>query len=340
MKKMLTPFLLFLIIRAQSQSKAISENEQHRPVIAIQFVRLKYLHDPYADYLFYLLYREPKDYPLDSLLKLNSIPTLPTLISIQEIVASAQIKSYHQIYKYAELYRTPKSRKIDKPVPKIIAYSDQIPNYDSLMFILQQGEAHFDTFYRYWKEKIEPDELKTIQSWRTQDSMYHPFETLQQIERIKFKSHNLDVGCIALHLAGSGNYSPPGVYTSIFRKPDLSRVLGHEGTHLLLTPYYGRDWRKHALAQQAIELAGKNNLTADDLEEMLCIFMQTKLSQQFGYTDPSKRMSVVFREEKAKQELLAAMEDNWDDYLSNRRKYKDIIAFMLTCATSAFQKPN
>jgi hypothetical protein len=147
----------------------------------------------------------------------------------------------------------------------------------------------------------------------------------------------LDVACIALHLSGSGNYSPPGVYTSIFKKSDLARVLGHEGTHLLLTPYYGKDWHRYKLAQEAINLATKNGLAPDDIEEMLCMFMQTKLSQQFGYTDASKKISASFNKEKVKQKILIAMENSWDDYCHEKNKYEDIIDFMLKNTIAAFK---
>ena len=193
--------------------------------VASKKIFLNYLHNPFSDYLFYLLYRDQKQYPLDSILDLHKIQTLSSLISLQEIVASERIKNYNDIYMHVEIYKYSKSRKIEKPYPKIIAYSDEIPNYDSLINILKEGEKYFTIFYEYWRQKIEPIEIKTIESWRIQDSLYHPFDKLQQITRIRFKSDTLDIACIALHLAGSGNYSPPGVYTSVFKNPDLARVL-------------------------------------------------------------------------------------------------------------------
>jgi hypothetical protein len=57
---------------------------------------------------------------------------------------------------------------------------------------------------------------------------------LQELERLSFPFSNLDVGAMALHLSGSGNTYPAGVYTSLFKKPNLAWVLGHEATHLMV----------------------------------------------------------------------------------------------------------
>jgi hypothetical protein len=299
---------------------------------------LNYLHNPYSDYLFYLLYREsPKEYQLDSTINLGKIQTLNQIISLPEMAASSNIKNYNDIYKIVEIYRMSKNRVILKPFPKIVAYSDEMPNYDTLKIILQAGEKHFKHFYKYWQEKVEPDELKNIAAWKTQDSLQQPLKKLQQVSRIKFKSKTLDIGCIAMHLAGSGNYSPPGIYSSIFKKPDLARFIGHEGTHLLLTKYYGRDWHKYKMANKAIKLAIQNGLRANDIEEMLCMFMQTTLSQQCGITDIGKRISNSFTDEKNKQKILIEFENNWTNYLSGSKKYSDIIEFMLINTTSALK---
>lgn len=299
---------------------------------------LNYLHNPYSDYLFYLFYREsPEKYPLDSVMNLDKLPTLNYIISMPEMMASSNIKTYKDVYRFLKLYQNAKSRVITNPLPKILAYSDDLPNYDTLEIILKAGEHHFEKFYKYWIAQIEPDEFKTITAWKTQDSIHHPLNKLQEISRIKFKSETLDVACIALHLAGSGNYSPPGIYSSVFKKPDLARFIGHEGTHLILTKYYGRDWHKYKMANKAKKLAIQNGLQANDIEEMLCMFMQTVLSQQCGFTAMDKRISSPFSEEKIKQKILIEFENNWSSYLADSKKYSDIIEFMLINTINALK---
>ena len=67
---------------------------------------------------------------------------------------------------------------------------------------------------------------------RTQKCL--PLERLRELERVRFPFEALDVGAIAFHFSGSGNYSPPGVYTRLFDNPNLAFTLGHEATHLLV----------------------------------------------------------------------------------------------------------
>ena len=84
-------------------------------------VHLRFVHSPYADYLFYLLYRNTNEFTsVSTVVPLDPIPTAERLISLAEVVDSSQIRNYREIYPFLDDYRKPTGRVILKPRPKNI----------------------------------------------------------------------------------------------------------------------------------------------------------------------------------------------------------------------------
>jgi hypothetical protein len=308
-------------------------------------VEARFVKSAYADYLFYLLYRNTGTFPeLATAVPLDDIPQLDALISLPEQAASAQVTSYTQIYELAAAYRDAKGRiKPERVKPpgkgwvtryKILAYSNELPAYDSLMNILSRGEAHFAAFEQFWQQNIAPAEDKQIAAWQTQLASCQPFDKLQHILRIPFPFEKIDIAAIALHLSGSGNTNPPGIYTSLFDKPRLSWVVGHEATHLAIDENAGANWQANPLAPKAIELVKQRGGTPSDIEEALPLFMQVKLSQECGTTGPDYDFSAKLNS-SPKRDIVLQMDRDWGHY---RKDYEEnIIQFWLASAIKALQ---
>ena len=293
---------------------------------------------PYADYLFYLLYRNTNDFSSVSVaVPLELVPTSPKLISLSEVVASSRLISYREIYPLLNDYRAPSGRVILKPKPKILAYSEPVPSYENLLTIIRQGESSYSKFLNFWKEKVAPEERKNIEVWQKQNAGCHPLDRLQELERIRFPFPSLDVGAIAFHFSGSGNYSPAGVYTRLFDKPNLAFTLGHEATHLLVNKYAGYDWTAHPRAAAAIQRVKELGGREEDIEESLCLFMQVVLPQDCGYTSRSARVSDQLKDAPLKRKICRALEQGWTDYLNNPTKYPTIVDYLLYCTLKATQ---
>jgi hypothetical protein len=157
---------------------------------------------------------------------------------------------------------------------------------------------------------------------------------LQELERLSFPFPTLDVASIALHLSGSGNTYPPGVYTVLFKKPNLAWVIGHEVTHLMVDRYAGHKWRSYPQADRAIELVTQHGGRAGDIEESLAPFMQVKLSQACGYSEATRHMSDKYPENAPKGAILRSLEAGWVDYQANHTQ--DIIQYLLHQTIGAF----
>ena len=295
-------------------------------------VQIRFMHSPYSDYLYYLFYRKDRGFNFDKVINLDCIPTINYLIVLPEDVASLEIKKYDEIYPLLEEYRNPSSFIF--PEPRILCHSISLPPYDLLLSIIKEGEKHFPKFYKFWKEKIESPEKKLIGIWKKQLLESSPLQKLQNITRLQFPSTSLDVGCIYLHLAGSANYNPTAVYTMIFNqeatRPSLSWVLGHEATHLMISEEIGVDWTKHDLAPRAIKMVEKLRGKGHDIEEMLCMFMQYKLSQECGYYDKDRRPSIRYPVVLG-EKILESMVNEWKNYINNLEKFPTINDFMLLC---------
>jgi hypothetical protein len=185
--------------------------KQQKHVVEVRFIQ-----SPYADYLFYLLYRSTGNFPqLETDVPLGKIPTLDSLISLPEQAASAQIADYHQIYPLVRRYKgitkavVPVSEAGHQHFRKLV-YSEHLPSYQQLDDIVHRGGAVYPGFQAFWAVNIAPAERQTIDVWKQQLSECSPLEKLQDLERLSFPFSRLDVGANALHLGGSGNTYPRG----------------------------------------------------------------------------------------------------------------------------------
>jgi hypothetical protein len=315
-----------------SRSEAVKE-QKHA-------VEVRFIQSSYADYLFYLLYRSMGQFSqLETDVPMGKIPSLDQLISLPEQAASAQIRNYRQLYSMIHQHRG--ATKTIVPVSETgrthfrkLAYSDELPSYERLSDIVHQGEAVYPAFESFWEKNIAPAEKQQIDAWMQQLSECSPLDKLQDVERLSFPFPILDVGSIALHLSGSGNTYPPGVYTGLFKKPNLAWVIGHEATHLMVDQYAGHKWRSYSLAQQAIELVTEHGGHANDIEESLALFMQVKLSQICGYSESTRRMSDNFPANTPTGAILRSFETGWPEYQANSGQ--DIIEYMLKQTIAAF----
>jgi hypothetical protein len=307
---------------------------QPRPV-AVRFVK-----SPYADYLFYLLYRNSGAYKdLEATVPLGDTPTLDQNASLPEQAASAQVASYRQLYGLLPQYRGARDRIL--PIGtgprrryRILSYSDHPPPYDKLQQVVRAGEAAYPKFAPFWRATIAPAEDRQIAAWRTQLAECRPLDKLQELTRLSFPYEHLDVAAIALHFSGSGNTDPAGVYTSLFDKPNLAWVIGHEGTHLTVDRYAGHNWYADPQAPAAIKAVEAHGGVASDIEETLALFMQVKVSQACGYSKPERRMSDNFEATTVKGAILRALEGGWDRYRADPRQ--DIIGYLLASTLQTF----
>jgi hypothetical protein len=324
--------LLFVALPVMAQSQAGGE---HKHAVEVRFVE-----SPYADYLFYLLYRSTGEFSqLETAVPMGKIPSLDQLISLSEQAASAQISDYHQLYSLINQYRGATKAivsisKSGRTYFRKIAFSDELPSYPQLSDIVHQGEAVYPDFRSFWEKNIAPAEQHQIEVWKQQVSECSPLDKLQEVERLAFPFSKLDVGSIALHLSGSGNTYPAGVYTGLFKKPNLAWVIGHEATHLMVDQHAGHKWRSYPLAERAIELVSQHGGQANDIEESLALFMQVTLSQMCGYTESTRRISDKFSADTPTGAILRSLEAGWPEYQANHNQ--NIIQYLLRQTIASF----
>jgi hypothetical protein len=313
-----------------------SEPSEGRPrTVAVRFVK-----SPYADYLFYLFYRSSGPYKdLETAVPLGDLPTLDQNVSLPEQAASAQVTSYRQLLALLPQYRDAKDRIATvgagpRARHRILAYSDELPPYGKLVQVVEGGEAGYPSFARFWTANIAPAEDRQISAWTRQLVECRPLDRLQRLTRLSFPFSRLDVAAIALHLSGSGETDPPGVYTVLFDKPNLAWTIGHEGTHLTVDRFSGHNWYGHPMAAAAIKAVKAHGGAPGDIEESLALFMQVKVSQACGYSKPERRMSDNFNAGTVNGDILRSLEAGWDGYLADPSQ--DIIGYLLTSTLKAY----
>jgi hypothetical protein len=320
---------------------APSEEPRTQGSIEPRKVEVRFVKSPIADYLFYLLYRSTGDFPkLKEAVVLDNIPKLDELISLPEIAASAQINSYGELQSLLLPYRDAHGR-VAKMIEggvvhyRILAYSNTLPSYERLSHILALGAADYPKFLAFWEREIAPEEDKQIAAWREQLAIDQPFEKLQLFARLRFPAKSVDIAAIALHVSGSANTYPEGIYSGLFPKPNLAWTVGHEGTHLLVDEHAGLNWLSYPQAREAMLLVKGRGGAQSDIEEALCLLMQVKVSQASGRIPADYRLSARFTEPAVKRDILVALEDGWQKYQESPSG--NLIDFLLTqtvCALS------
>jgi hypothetical protein len=293
--------------------------------------RIDFIHSPLGDYLYFLFNRKKFEaFPqMDSVIGITNVPKLKALLALPEIVASSQKRDYKVIYHLLEkYYKNTRATLIEKPFAKRLSYSDKYPAYDTILSLVKKGEAHYPSFARFWKQHVEPKEIEQITEWKKQLRENKVMETYYQITKRSFKTKRLEVAAMAYHLAGSANYSPAGIYTSLFNKPNLPWVIGHEGTHLLLSGPAGADWMKSPKAQDLAILAKAKGETLYEIEENTCHFLQAMLAKACGTEESTYSIHAPYPK-GFRREMLARMEAQWEQY---RKSKEDIIDYMMRVA--------
>ena len=97
-------------------------------------VRLRFVHSPYADYLFYLLYRNTNEFTsISTIVPLDRSPLRGNWSRYQKLLRHLRSENYQDIYPLLGDYRNATGRVILKPKPKTLGYSEPLPSYENLI---------------------------------------------------------------------------------------------------------------------------------------------------------------------------------------------------------------
>ncbi|RDI97915.1 hypothetical protein DVT68_12505 [Dyella solisilvae] len=251
-------------------------------------VTLDFVASPYADFLFYLLHRDITAFPqLKSAAPLQDVAPLTSGALLPGYVFASNAKSYNDLYR--------------------VAYSYE--NSAALVRALKQGQSHYAAFETFWRNQISPKEQATIDAWRAQQAQGDVMERLEKLARMPFPYGSLRVAVIGLGPLGHSIQNPPTLFATL-DGASLPSVVGYEGTRMMLDAK-GGNWRQGANAARAIRLVTAHGGSDYDLEEAVCLLMQTKLTQAYG-ARPSRDDSALANTPRL--ELLRAMERDWAQY--------------------------
>lgn len=307
-----------------------------RPLLAapsLSVPRLMFGSNVLADYLHVLLYRLPHDgFPPFAPVGFDKVPTLDALVAVPELVASADLKSYDRLRPFiARTFAALPAKRVNRPVPRILSYSDRPPRVADVLRVITAGAPYFPVFRMYWNEHVRSAVQNQLVAWRNQDARFHPMRMLIDFQRLPLRASRLLVFAMPFHPSGSGNYSPPAVFSSLFDKPNLPWFLGHEGSHLIWSKAVGTPIATQSGSQAALALAQARKV---DLEETMCLCMQVKTSIACGLSKPERRISDDFPAGPQKN-LLVAMEADWPRYLASPERWSNLQRYVIDKATTA-----
>lgn len=291
---------------------------------------IEFISNPLADYLHLLFFRAKKSrFATFEAPGFEAAPQLEYLLAVPELVAAAGLTDYAQVEPFvAETFAALPALRVSTPEPRILSYGNLPAPLDEVLSVIRTGAPFHDPFMTYWRREVAPQVTGQIEAWKTQDQAHRPLQRLTQLHRLPLRSERFLLAAMPFHPAGSANYSPAGVYTSLFRTPDLGRVLGHEASHLLWSAAVGTDWKAHSLAASVTGLAEAKEV---DVEETMCLLMQTILSQEGGVQPPEYRVSSDL-EAGPQRELMTALETGWSNYLTNAVRWPTLIDYVLETA--------
>lgn len=303
------------------------------PAPTLPAPRLVFGSNVLADYLHVLLYRLPRDdYPPFAPPGFDKVPTVDALVAVPELVASAGLKTYAQLRPFiAKTFAGLPAKRVKMPVPHILSYSQHPPSLPDVQRVISAGEPYFPTFRTYWDQHVRAAVESQLAGWRDQDSHFHPMRVLTDFQRLPLRASRLHVFAMPFHPSGSGNYSPPAIFSSLFDKPNLPWFLGHEGSHLIWSEAVGTPITAQPGAPAALALADARKV---DIEETMCLFMQMKTSIACGLSKPDRRISNDFKDGPQKK-LLVAMEDGWPAYLAQPERWPNLQRYVIDKAMTA-----
>lgn len=286
-----------------------------------------------ADYLHLLFFRAKKErFKPFNMEGFKSAPQIDELVAVPEAVSSAGLTRYDELAGFvADAFAALPRREVERPSPRKLCFSDNPPKLDEVQAVIAAGAPYFAAFQMYWRSEVAPHVIAQIEDWRRQDAAQSPLDILVRLHRLPpIRAARLQVCAMPFHPAGSANYSPAAVYTSVFKKADLGRVLGHEASHLMWSSALGTDWKSHP---QAASVASAAKLRDIDVEEAMCMHMQFALSKAMGLTEAG--FSIAQRWENGGQkQLLLALEAGWEDYLADPGRWPNSIDYVLTKAAA------
>lgn len=286
-----------------------------------------------ADYLHVLLYRLPHDgFPPFAPPGFDKVPTLDALVAVPELVASAGLKRYSQLEPFVgKVFAQLPAQRVKTPVPRILSYSDDAPHVGDVIRVIRAGAPYYPAFRTYWDQHVRAAVTSQIAAWRDQDAHFHPMRVLTDFQRLPLRASRLLVFAMPFHPSGSGNYSPPAIFSSLFDKPNLPWFLGHEGSHLIWSEAIGTPLATQPGAGAALALAQSRKV---DLEETMCLCMQVKTSIACGLSKPDRRISTGLAAGPQKK-LLVAMEDDWPAYLAHPERWPNLQRYVIDKAMTA-----
>ena len=294
---------------------------------------IEWLSNPLADYLHLLFYRaeKPRFATFDAP-GFATTPRLDYLLAVPELVAAAGLTQYADLEPFvARTFAPLPALRVSTPTPRILSYGSEPAQVGAVLEVIGSGAPFYPAFETYWRREVAPQVEAQITAWRLQDQKHHPLQKLAEMHRLPMRSDRFLLAAMPFHPAGSANYSPASVFTGLFRTPDLGRVLGHEASHLLWSEAVGTDWKAHPLAGRAIALAAPRDV---DIEESMCLLMQTVLSQAGGVQAADYRVSSDL--EGPQRLLVAALEDGWAGYLADAARWPTLIDYVLETAPAAW----
>lgn len=302
-----------------------------------QIPKVKFVNSALGDYLYYLFNRKQISIVpvLDSILKMQEIPKLGALIALPEIVTAKQTENYQDIYRMIDLYyKNPHDLEITYPHQKKIGFSYIRPTADSINRLVKLGYSRFPAFKKIWQDKFKAVENNQIKAWKSQLNQLKVLEKFNSLTKLSFRSKEILIAAMIFHPAGSANYNPSSIYTGLFKEPDLAWVIGHEGTHLLLSGPKGHLWANYPFANELIKLAYSNGILPNDIEEALCHYMQAKLSRMCGLTISDKSIYDPYPD-GFQRTFLSKLDAGWESYASSDQ---DIIQYMISTAQKVLTK--
>jgi hypothetical protein len=285
-----------------------------------------------ADYLQLLMFRLRRDiFPPFAPPGFAQAPSLDELVAIPEAVASAGLVRYDQLHGFiAAAFAGLPAQRVKTPQPRILSYSGNPPKLEAVQAVIAGGAPFFPAFKTYWRQSVQPLVQAQIAAWREQDASFHPLAKVIALQRMPLEAPQLQVVAMPFHPSGSGNYSPPAIFSSLFDKPNLPWFLGHEASHLIWSEALGRPLSARPDGPRVIALAASNKL---DVEETMCLFMQAQVSKLCGLSKPDLQMSARL-EAGPQKRLMAALEEGWDDYLADPARWPNLQVYVLKKAAT------
>ncbi|MFJ6024335.1 hypothetical protein ACIQC9_07040 [Brevundimonas sp. NPDC092305] len=295
-------------------------------------LKLRFVSNSLADYLHLLFFRAAKPrLPAFTAPGFETAPTLDSLVAVPELVAAAGLREYRELAPFvSETFAALPQARILCPKPLILSYRASPPTLSDVLAVISAGEPWYEAFGTYWQAGVKPVVEAQIAAWRRQNDAGRPLDGLLRMHRLPLRADGLVLAAMPFHPAGSANYTPAGVYTGLFRTPDLGRVLGHEASHLLWSKAVGTDWKSHPLAPS---VRARFEPADVDVEETMCLLVQTRLSQDIGVQPSDYRVSSDL-EAGLQRDLMIALERDWTDYLSDAGRWPNLIDYVLDTAST------